>query len=144
MGIDWSNCNSMVWDSAPLIYYIEEHPQYVDKLQVILDRMAANKISMDISLISYMEVIVGAERSGNHRLADRYRFFFQNSNNINLHAISLPIAEHAIDIRVKYSFKVPDAIQLALAHACGADVFLTNDRKLKQCTEVNVILVDEL
>ena len=144
MGINWSNCKSIVWDSAPLIYYMEEHQQYVDKLQAILDNMADHKILMEISLISYIEVLVGAERSGDHRLADRYRYFFQNSLNINLHSISLPIAEQAINFRAKYSFKVPDSIQLALAHICGADHFLTNDRRLKQCREVSVLLVDEL
>ena len=37
-----------------------------------------------------------------------------------------------------------DALQLATAIETGCDMFYTNDRKLKQIDEINVITVDEL
>ena len=37
-----------------------------------------------------------------------------------------------------------DSIHLATAIVYGCDVFLTNDKQLKQVEEINVLLVDEL
>ena len=37
-----------------------------------------------------------------------------------------------------------DSIHLATAIVYGCDVFLTNDKQLKQVQEINVLLVDEL
>ena len=47
-------------------------------------------------------------------------------------------------IRAKYkSFKSMDSLQLACAIMSGCDVFLTNDRQLRQITEIQCILLDE-
>ena len=42
-----------------------------------------------------------------------------------------------------HGFKGMDALQLAAAHRAECDAFLTNDKQLCQCREVNCILVDD-
>jgi hypothetical protein len=54
------------------------------------------------------------------------------------------IADHAIQLRAKYRFKTPDAIQLGTAFACGADYVITNDQTWQRFEEVKVLLVGEL
>ena len=55
------------------------------------------------------------------------------------------ISTQAARIRAKYKgIKGMDSLQLATAIVYGCDVFLTNDKQLKQVTELNVLLVDEL
>ena len=52
--------------------------------------------------------------------------------------ITANIIEQATDLRVRYNFKTPDAIHLATAIEENVDVFLTGDRALTRCVEVNV------
>ena len=54
------------------------------------------------------------------------------------------IADYVVELRAKYHFKTPDAIQLGTAVACGADYIITNDKAWQRFEEVKVFLVKEL
>ena len=55
------------------------------------------------------------------------------------------IAEKAAQIRAKYQgIKTADSLQLASAIVYECDVFLTNDKQLRQVEEIRVLLVDDL
>ena len=55
------------------------------------------------------------------------------------------ITHKAAKIREKYpGVKGMDSIHLATSLYAKCDIFLTNDARLKQVSEVNVVLVDEL
>ena len=59
--------------------------------------------------------------------------------------INREIAKKAAKIRAEYKgFKAMDALQLATACLTGCDLFLTNDKQLKQFKEIKCIMVDEL
>lgn len=60
-------------------------------------------------------------------------------------SLTKEVAEYASFIRSKYQgIKAMDALQLASAIQNNCDVFLTNDKQLKQVQEISVLLVDEL
>ena len=59
--------------------------------------------------------------------------------------INRDIAKKAAKIRAEYKmFKSMDALQLAAATLTGCDLFLTNDKQLKQFADIRCITVDEL
>lgn len=59
--------------------------------------------------------------------------------------VNQKIAKKAAEIRAEYKgFKAMDAIQLASAYITGCDLFLTNDKQLRQFKEIKCITVDEL
>ncbi len=59
--------------------------------------------------------------------------------------INKGIAMKAAQIRAEYrGFKAMDALQLAAACLSGCDLFLTNDKQLKQFKEIRCITVGEL
>lgn len=59
--------------------------------------------------------------------------------------INSEIAKKAAQIRAEYKgLKAMDALQLAAACLSECDLFLTNDKQLKQFREVACITVDEL
>lgn len=59
--------------------------------------------------------------------------------------INEEIAKKAARIRAEYKgFKGMDALQLAMACVTGCDLFLTNDKQLKQFKEIKCITVEEL
>ena len=59
--------------------------------------------------------------------------------------ITKPIAKKAAEIRAYHSkFKAMDALQLASAVISNCNVFLTNDKQLRQYTEIAVMTMDDL
>ena len=70
-------------------------------------------------------------------------FDFLNYTGIPLIPIDATIAQKAAQIRAEYrGFKTMDALQLASACVYGCDVFLTNDKQLRQFAELNCVVLD--
>lgn len=70
---------------------------------------------------------------------------FIEGMDIELRSIDKEIAGKAARIRTEFKFfKTMDALQLATACLSGCDLFLTNDKQLKQFKEVKCITVEEL
>jgi predicted nucleic acid-binding protein len=131
-------------DTSPLIYYIEENPQYVNLLRHLFLAYEEYRCLFLTSVITLMEVLVLPLRCKRNELAQRYETILTDSGAIKLVAIDDEIAKVAARLRAKYSFKTPDAIQLATAVVYSADTFLTNDKQLKTVKEVNVVTLDEM
>jgi predicted nucleic acid-binding protein len=54
------------------------------------------------------------------------------------------IAEQSADLRARYNLRTPDALQIAATLSVGCQAFLTNDKKLSNVTELQVIVLDDL
>ena len=68
-----------------------------------------------------------------------------NTLGVSVTEINWDIAKKAAKIRAEYKmFKSMDALQLAAATLTGCDLFLTNDKQLKQFADIRCITVDEL
>ena len=64
---------------------------------------------------------------------------------IQMKAIGEKIADKAAQIRAGYKFfKTMDALQLATACITGCDLFLTNDKQLRQFKEIRCFTVEEV
>lgn len=48
----------------------------------------------------------------------------------------------AAQLRAKYRFRTPDAIQLASVIRKKGDIFITNDRGLKNVTEIKILTLE--
>lgn len=63
---------------------------------------------------------------------------------IEISNIDREIAEKAAEIRAEYKgFKAMDALQLAAACLTKCDIFLTNDKQLRQFRGIKCIMVEE-
>ena len=72
-------------------------------------------------------------------------YSFIDGMDIKIRSIDKEIAEKAAKIRAEYRFfKTMDALQLATACITGCDLFLTNDKQLRQFGEIRCITVEEL
>ena len=131
-------------DTAPFIYLIAGHGDFCAPLRALVADCVRDRAQMVTSLITYIEVLTHPERLGRTDLAARYRMFLTNSDNLSIHPINLQVADECVRIRATYGFKTPDAIQLSVARACGANFLVTNDADWKRCKEINVVLVSEL
>ena len=139
------NAHTVVfWDTAPFIYLIEDHSDFCAPVRELVEECIRVRAQMVTSLITYIELLTHPERLGRTDLTARYRMFLTNSENLSIHPFNLRVADECIRIRAEYGFKTPDAIQLAVARACGASLLVTNDAAWKRCKDCNVTLVSEL
>ena len=112
-------------DTSPIVYYLE-NSDYIT------------------STVTMTEYLTYPYQQNNLRLINAF-YDFIDGMEIEVRNIDKIIAKKAAQIRAKYRFfKTMDALQLATACLSGCDLFLTNDRQLKQFTEIECILVAEL
>jgi predicted nucleic acid-binding protein len=101
-------------------------------------------INTIISVLTYIELTTHPARPGKTQLVRKYRDYLTNSENISLFPLDLNIADHVVELRTQHHFKIPDAIQLGTAVACGADYIITNDPDWQRFKEIRVVLTGDL
>ena len=134
-------------DTAPFIYFIEKdihNAQYYDKVKNFFRYGYENDRKFVSSVITMEEYFVFPYRNNDHSLIDMfYRLVVTTS--MEILEINKEIAKKASQIRAEYrGFKAMDALQLAVACLSDCDLFLTNDKQLRQFKEIKCITVDEL
>jgi predicted nucleic acid-binding protein len=131
-------------DTAPLIYYIEEHPTYLSRIKPFFEAAERNEFRIATSFVTLMEVLVHPLREGRPELAEEYRKILLQSPALTAIPLDARIAEEAAGLRARHNLRTPDAIQLATAIRSGASWFLTNDAGLANLSEISVLVLDQL
>jgi predicted nucleic acid-binding protein len=131
-------------DTAPLIYFVEQHPVYVDIMRAIIQRIDQGRIAAVSSVVTLTEVLTMPIRLSNQHLENEYRDLLTHSKNFVLQPIDSTIAEVAAGLRARYHLRTPDALQIAAALATGCQAFLTNDTHIKRVHDIRVIVLDDL
>lgn len=136
--------NTIFIDTAPVIYYIEAHPEFGPLVKEVVNSFQSEKLIAFSSVITLTEVLSKPVEAGDEKLAKKFAEFLKHGRNLNLIEISVGIAEKAGRLRGQYpALKTIDSIQLSTAVDVGADVFLTNDKKLKKIKEIKVLLLND-
>ena len=134
-------------DTTPFIYYIEGsvgNPDYSDKAKDFFKSSYKCDIIMITSVITVEEYKVFPYRTGQHEYIVSFERLMDVLD-INIVSIDKTIADKAARIMAEYkAFKAMDALQLATACITGCDLFLTNDKQLRQFGEIKCITVEEL
>jgi predicted nucleic acid-binding protein len=118
-------------DTAPFIYYIAEHPEFVSLVAPVFEDVAAGRREIATSGLTLLEVLVVPFRAGNLALAERYEALLTRSRGVRLVEIGRGELRMAAQLRAVHpSVRAPDALQLAAALSAGCSAFLTNDRDL--------------
>jgi len=131
-------------DTAPLIYFIEEHPTYLPILNPFFEKLDKGSIRIVTSVITLSEVLVKPLRDGDTQLAQQYREILHNVEGLTLVEISVDIAEKVAQLRSQYSLRTPDAIQIATALQSGATALLTNDVRWPVLPNLQMLVLDKL
>lgn len=142
--LDGFHGKTVAIDTAPLIYYIEDHPQYATQLQPLFEAVENGQIRLVTSVMTLVEVLVHPIRRGDERLAHEYFDFLMSSEHVHTLPVTAGIARLAAELRAGGTLKTPDAIQLAVAIEAGAEVLVTNDRDFGSDHQLQVIRVSEI
>lgn len=131
-------------ETAPLIYYVEEHPTYIARMDAIVESLDNSTLRAVSSVITLTEVLNQPIKTGDKKLEQEYRDILVNSGSYQLVAINVQIAEVAAGLRAKYGLRTPDALHVASAIHRSCNAFLTNDTGIKRVTEIPILILDEL
>lgn len=144
---DLENSKIISIDTTVLIYFIEKHPKYFDLIHKLFSKVNTidKPFKLVTSVITLIEVLTKLFREHKKELVSNYYDILLFSENVFVVMLEVSIAKITAELRSKYMFlKTPDAIQLATAIYSEAEYFLTNDSRLKDVTEVRVVILDDL
>jgi predicted nucleic acid-binding protein len=123
-------------DTAPIIYFLEEHPKFGRRFKPLFAIHAAGHLRFAITTITIAEVLTGPLRSGNEALARRYRVILESWQPV---ALDVDIAESAARLRASLRLKLADAVQAASALAINAAALVTHDRDFSRVRSLRII-----
>lgn len=137
------NYEKVFLDTTPLIYFLDDDVNFGQTCKNIFEEILGNEKQIVTSVITVTEYLVYPYRTGNQEKMVAMHEFMYNCG-INAVSINFAIADQAARIRADYkAFKAMDSLQLAAACYSGCDLFLTNDKQLKQFKEIKCVTVDE-
>ena len=131
-------------DTAPVIYYVERHPQYLALVDDIFDRIDAGTLLAVTSPITLVETLVVPCRLGQVSVKQDFTDLIVSGQGITFVPLEAAIARRAAEIRASYNLSLADACQVATAVAAGCHALLTNDAGLKRVQEITILVLDEL
>ena len=142
--LDFPRGALIAFDTAPLIYLIEENPTWLPVVLPFFEAITRGDLQGITSTVTLTEVLIHPLRRKDSSLAEKYRRVLLNARNVNVLPVSVAIAEQAALLRAQYGLRTPDAIQLATAIEAGASSFLTNDDQLSLPGTLRIISLKQL
>lgn len=123
-------------DSAPIIYFLEDHPKFGKRFETVFERHGAGALRFAVTTVTIAEVMTGPLGVGEEAVARRYRSILESWQVVILDS---DIAEYAARLRTTFRLKLPDAVQVASALAVNAEALVTHDRDFSSVTGLRVI-----
>ena len=129
-------------DTAPFVYLLEYNKILTDKTKQVFGSLNADTKFMT-SVITYAEYSVKPKKINNQKAITEFKNLL-NDIKCDIKNIDINIADITAELRAKYQFlRTPDALQLATAIHHNCNKFITNDKKLKQISEIDIILITD-
>jgi predicted nucleic acid-binding protein len=135
----------LLLDTSAFIYYLDAHPVYEGRAREIVAGIQAGRFSGFASALVLSELLVPYFKAGDERRAAELREAVTSSANLRVVPAGAQISTEAARLRARFGLRTPDAVHAATALHSNADVFVTNDARLRRLREVglDVWLFDE-
>jgi len=136
----WLRHRRIALDTSFLIPVLEDAGGR-EGLPTRLLRLAERKsLSLMTSSITLLELLVHPYRMKDLEAVNRY-YGYLTQPLVELLPLTADVADRAAEIRARYGFRTPDAVQMATALIGGATLLLTLDRDFKKQKEIEVGLL---
>ena len=129
-------------DTNVLIYYIEEHPVFLKKVEPLVDKIVDGKATGITSYVTLLELLVKPIREERFDLVEQYRTILMTQ--LEMVPLDESVSLKAAQLRAKYGLKTPDTIQLASVIHKKGEVFITNDRRMENVKEIKVLALTDM
>ena len=97
-------------DTSPLIYFIEGHSQYHEKLKELFVSNDKGNFKFVSSVITLLEVLVKPLKAKENKIVDQYKTILLNAKGIDIFDITIPVTIKGAEPRAKYNLRTPDAL----------------------------------
>jgi predicted nucleic acid-binding protein len=115
-------------DSAPAIYYFEDHPTLADRFEPLFAAIQQGRLYALVTPVTLAEVVTGALKRGDLEAAARYRAVLTTTPGWSLRETDADIAMVAAGLCAQHRLRLHDAVQLATAIHTGCTAVATHDR----------------
>jgi predicted nucleic acid-binding protein len=129
-------------DTAPIIYYVEHNPHFYDTVKPFFDHIDNGSLIAVTSPVTLAECLVIPIHSDQTELSQHFQELITHGADFVL--INEVIGLRAAKLRASYTLTLMDAFQLAVAIETKCDAFLTNDKRLKQVKELQILVLSDL
>ena len=131
-------------DTNPIIYILDSQQKFHEKTLSVLSNFIQNSYDLCTSVITDSEFLILPFKKNDTNAFIAYQNFLDKLRVYQTDITKL-IAKTAAELRSKYAgLKMADSLQLASSIVCDCEGFLTNDRRLKQVAEANVLYLGDL
>lgn len=131
-------------DTNLFVYLIEKNKNNFKTVKFLFDKIQKGQLYGVTSTLVYTELLSKPFQEENTVLTDKYRVLLATFPNLTIKEVDKDISLLGAKLRAKYKIKTPDAIFVATGIAENADVFITNDVRLKIIEEKEIILLEQL
>jgi predicted nucleic acid-binding protein len=97
-------------DTAPVIYYVEESPVYLDAVAAVFDSIDDGALAGITSPVTLAECLVIPYRLGLVKAQQDFIELIALGNNVDFTAIDRATAVEAARLRAGYNLTLPDAL----------------------------------
>lgn len=131
-------------DTNIFIYALEGYPKFIASVRALFAAIDEGRIRAVTSELTLAESLVKPMMDGNIILQKFYEDTLQSSESLFVAPITRQILINAARLRASSNFiRLPDAIHLATANECSCQTFLSNDKRLKAISDLNIIILSE-
>ena len=131
-------------DSNVLIYLLEQPGPLADTAGALLDSIAAGEAEGVMATLALTEACSGPAKAGDPSMVERYADELTSLENVRLVPLTADLAVDVAVLRGSGTIGLADAIHLASARHAGATAFVTNDRRIKSASKIEVLYLDEI
>jgi len=120
-------------DSMVFIYYLDPKEEHLHTTsQQVVELLLKKKSQGVTSIVSVLETLSPSHYLTDQDRLENYSLFFHSIPSLKIIEVDWNIALEAARLRRENkSLRTPDSIQLATALVHNADIFITNDGRLK-------------
>ncbi len=130
-------------DTAPIIYSVEKHADYLALMQPVWEASQAGQIIVVTSELTLLETLVAPLRDADTQLIAAYEQLLTKTE-VRMLPITTQVLREAANLRARFNLKTPDAIHAATALIHGCDLFVTNDPIFRRVPDVKVEILKDL
>ncbi len=130
-------------DTPVFIYYIDQTSPRASAATALLRAVEEGRFEGITSVVTMLEVMIRPLRLGRPEIADAYEALLADIPNLAIVDLDAKVARIGAELRATYRLRTPDALQIAACLAHGAEAFITNDRRLRRVTEIDVKVLED-
>jgi len=130
-------------DTSFFIYLFDKDNLWCNKAENFLNYLIQQRTNIFTSSVTYLEFCVKPYKENRLDVIEEFKNLLFDLG-VAIYDINIAIANLSAQLRSKYDFLKPmDAIQLGTSLYCECGYFMTNDKRLKNIEEINILILEE-